>query len=228
MSVQYVYALVEPRRRQEVRRRAPTRIRVQNRTIRLVQVGFVLAAVEELDAAPELTEATLRAQHRVVLRLARRFDAVLPARFGAAVEATALEAVVKRHESAIRSAFDTVRGREQMTVRLFGARSAAADDSGTGGGSGRTYLQARRLARQVRLSASARRIRRAVRPLVRQELVEPGRGLIEATLHHLIERSRVAEYRSLVGEALHEGRSGGEVVVSGPWPPFAFTPGLWP
>jgi hypothetical protein len=225
MSVHYVYAFVEPRRH-DAARRAHARIRVQNRTIRLVQIGSVHAAIEELEAPPELTEASLRAQHGVVLRLARRFDAILPARFGAVVDAPALETVVKRHETAIRSAFDAVRGREQMTIRVFGARSGAADAAGAR--SGAAYLQARRRAARVHLSATTLRIRRAVGPLVRQEQLEAGRGLIQVSLHHLIERSRAEEYRSLVEQALDGDRSDGEVVVSGPWPPFAFTPGLWP
>ena len=70
------------------------------------------------------------------------------------------------------------------------------------------------------------RLCRAVKPVVAGERVEPGQGRIRATVHHLIARGRAAEYRSLVSESIGRLPSADQVIVSGPWPPFAFTPDL--
>ena len=49
----------------------------------MIDIGAVAAIVESVDAPPDASEATLLEQHAIVVRLARRFDALLPVRFGA-------------------------------------------------------------------------------------------------------------------------------------------------
>ena len=50
--------------------------------IELLAIAGLEVAVERLDERPAISESALRRQHAIVTRLARRFDAVLPARFG--------------------------------------------------------------------------------------------------------------------------------------------------
>lgn len=225
----YVYALIDQpvHAVQGGRPGLPRSIRAAGRRIELVAVGPMWAAIEELERPPELSEDSLRSQHDVAVALARRFDAILPARFGAALDILALERFVEARRRRIQRAFDAVRGRAQMTVRLFGPE-APAPGSARRPRTGTLYLQSRRQAARVPLPASGVAIRRAVRHLVERERVDGGRGRVRATLHHLIERSRAAEYKSLVRRAIEKQPFEDEVVISGPWPPFAFAPVLSP
>jgi hypothetical protein len=222
MSIVYVYALIEsPRRRLQGTPRARA-IQLRGHRIQLMPVGTVHAAVEPLDAPLALSEESLRAQHDIVVALARRFEAILPARFGAAVDLADLEHLVTMRQKVLRRAFDTVRGREQMTVRIFGPERPAEIGNADLPDTGTAYLH-RRLD-TARLGG----IRRAVKPVIVRERIDPGRGRVRATLHHLVRRGCAAAYESLVKRTLHDLPSQDDVVVSGPWPPFAFTPDLWP
>ena len=91
--------------------------------IEFVKADAVYAAVERLDERPAVSEAALRTQHDIVARIAAKVDAILPARFGSLVDVEELERVVALRREAIRDALDLVRGRVQMTVRLFDAEA---------------------------------------------------------------------------------------------------------
>ena len=96
MNDVYVYALVERSRRP---------IRIQRRRIELVPAGGIHAAAERLARPPDLTESTLRTQHRIVVELARKWDAILPARFGAWIEMRELEDIIRLRKRSLRRAF---------------------------------------------------------------------------------------------------------------------------
>jgi Gas vesicle synthesis protein GvpL/GvpF len=233
MSIVYVYALIEPATSRAQPEGGQARsIQVHGRRVQLIPVGTMRAAIERFDAAPALSEESLRTQHDTVVALARRFDAVLPARFGAALDIAELERLVTARQRLLRRAFDTVRGREQMTVRIFGPEPPAEGEAPGVPESGTAYLRSRRTAARrgadLGLLDEVARARRAVRPLVERERLDEGRGRVRATLHHLIRRGRAAEYKSLLNQSLDALPAHVEVVVSGPWPPFAFTPDLWP
>lgn len=227
MSVNYVYALVDPRGAGGQRRKNGSRlIRVGGRRIEVISVGDVHAVVEQLDDPPVVSEQSLRSQHQLVVALGQRFDAILPVRFGAAIERAELERLLSVRQGTLRRALDTVRGCEQMTVRIFGAeafRPAATGPKVTG----TAYLSSRRRAARVVVPPAGARIRRAVKPMIARERIDPGRGRVRATLHHLIRRGYATEYKAVVRRSLAEVTTPDDVVVSGPWPPFAFTPELW-
>src|SRR5687768_13585969 len=90
------------------------------RRLRSVDLDGVYAVTARMDAAPAVSEQALRQQHEAVIRIAARSDAVLPARFGSFVDLDELRRVVAVRRDAIDQALELVRGREQMTVRLFG------------------------------------------------------------------------------------------------------------
>lgn len=228
MRVTYVYAIVDPPVTGGRTGKSGSRlIRVGGHPIQLISVGDVHAAVEQLDDPPAVSEESLRSQHQLVVALAQRFDAILPVRFGAAIDRAELERLLSVRQRTLRQALDAVRGREQMTVRIFGpeaVRPAAADQKVTG----TAYLSSRRHAARVEVPPAGTRIRRAVKPMLARERIDPGRGRVRATLHHLITRGQAVEYTALVNRSVAEAASPDDVVVSGPWPPFAFTPDLWP
>jgi hypothetical protein len=230
MSVTYVHALVDvPRPAVPGRRSRQRSLRVEGRRIDLIAVGPVVAAVEELERPPKLSERSLRAQHRIIVALARRFDAILPARFGTVVDEAELARLMAGRGKRIQRSFEAVRGRAQMTVRFFGSEPGSAPVSARARPrTGTDYLEERMDAARVRLPESAAAVRRAVGLLVERERVEPGRDLVRAAVHHLIRRDRAKEYEALVRRALGRRPATDAVVVSGPWPPFAFTPSLLP
>lgn len=234
MSRIYVYALVD---------RAFPPIRRRGRTIEVVEIdgaGGVFAAVERTDHLPAVSEAVLEVQHDLVTCIAGVADAILPARFGSLVDEVELEQLVALRGPSIREALTLVRGRAQMTVRVSGRGDDEDDgDRGTRGSvaapvergaalTGTEYLEQRRAASLGRaLPEDTAAIAAAVGHLLVARRSVPGRGRLLVTLYHLIERGTEEAYadalapvRSRFGES--------RLTVSGPWPPFAFAPDLWP
>ena len=85
--------------------------------VELVDAGGVFAAVEHIAERPRVSEAALRAQHDVVMRLSAGVDELLPARFGSFMEEGELRQLLALRRKVIEEALDLVRGRVQMTVR---------------------------------------------------------------------------------------------------------------
>jgi hypothetical protein len=216
MTRYYVYALLD----------APLAGRLRGaRRMEFVGGGGLFAAVERHAAPPALSEKTLRSQHRRVVALARAARAILPVRFGAWVDADELARLLRLRRGVLRDALKAVRGKEQMTVRVLGRAEAPspvrARDSGT------AYLLARAASARPVVPPVAKVIQRAVAPLVASETLDPGVGEIQVTLNHLVSRGSSRRYRSLIASAIADLDAGPPVVVTGPWPPFAFAPDLW-
>lgn len=188
----------------------------------------IYAVVERRASAPDMNEASLRAQHKMIVDLARLCDPILPVRFGAWVPPDELLALIESREGLLRDAFELVRHREQMTVRVFGKSALERSESMGTAESGRAYLERLRDAARPRLPPLAHSVRRAVGSLAIAERLESGHGRMHIAVHHLIERGRSDRYRTLVRRAASTMPTDGELMVSGPWPPFAFTPELWP
>lgn len=188
-------------------------------TLRSIDLGPLFAVYEQRRTAPPLNDDTLREQHGLVVEIARRAHATLPARFGALVDRKALTDRVRSHEAELREAIHEVRDRVQMTVRVTGE---PAPPVATSAASGREYLEARRRLASPVLPEAATGLLAALRPLVARERLEPGAGGLLATIYHLVDRQHGRRYIEIAaGAALPN------VIVTGPWPPFAFTPQLW-
>ena len=210
----YVYALLESPRRA---------LRNAGDRIEIVRFGPISAAAERRRTRPTLSEPALRRQHRIVVQLHEAAGALLPVRFGALVEYGELQRVIEVRRKTLLRSLRQVRGRAQMTVRVFGTGVARANQKARLTASGAAYLQAKAALARPAPSAAASAVTRAVRTLVSAERLEPGRGLVQVTLHHLVPQGRVEEYRRRVNQVI---ASQPEVTVSGPWPPFAFVPDL--
>lgn len=213
-TLYYVYALAAPG--------LPRRFASRGRTLRAIDIGDISAIVERVRKAPDPTERTLREQHAIVGQLAARVDALLPARFGALFTPAELRARVKAEHDVIRDALDRVRGRVQMTVRLYSA--SAPPPALPHVSSGTAYLAARS-ERERALRRDAARIRRAVSRFVGEQRLDSGKGDVRGTLYHLIRAEHVDRYRTAV-EAFAPSLAPVRLTVSGPWPAFAFVPEL--
>lgn len=211
----YVHALV---------RTGPSRLVVCQRRLALVRAGQVGALVETARAAPEVSEASLRAQHALVVELATRIDPLLPVRFGCVLDRAELVRVLVARQVPILQALERVRGCRQMTVRIFGRAGATAP---TPAKTGAEYLRARRAAARAAVLPIARAVQQAVQHLIEDERIDPAAGRLRVSLHHLVPVRSCAAYRRVL-KALDPGPGAERLVLSGPWPPFAFGPEPWP
>jgi Gas vesicle synthesis protein GvpL/GvpF len=226
MSRRYLYAIV---RHTPV---APLGPGLAGEPLSLVAVAGVVAVVGEMADAPAATPDTLRGHDEVVRRLAGISDAILPARFGTVQDASALAEWLADAADGLGEALDLVTGREQMTLHVFHDEASIAVDvearesaDETGLGPGARYLAERRRhwLRKERVP-ELEPLRPRLDALVTAERVERRTTPpLRASVYHLIERGRSAEYRDAV-EANLDLVAGVRLRVSGPWAPYAFAP----
>lgn len=191
------------------------------RRLQNVNCDGIHVVYERRAAAPPVSDAELRAQHALVIMIAERAPAVLPARFGSILAKRELTASIRRRESEIVAALDRVRDHAQMTIRVLGQRAPRAPVAAPPRMSGTEYLQRARRAAIPPTTSAGERVLAAVRSLVAAERREHGAGGLLATIYHLVEARQVERYKKAAGKPVPG------VIVSGPWPPFAFSPQLW-
>jgi hypothetical protein len=193
---------------------------LDRRRIRSVEHAGIHIAIDRA-AAHDVTETSLRRQHAIVEAIAARADAVLPARAGSSIDEEELRSRVERGQATLNAALDLVRGRKQMTLRLAGAQAAP---SATGAApSGTAYLEARRMA-GIPSPELIAVVRALVSDLVHGERIQPARNGLPAAMFHLIGQRDAQLYRRRIEEA--PALAGARPLVTGPFPPFAFTPEL--
>ncbi|HJZ85962.1 MAG TPA: GvpL/GvpF family gas vesicle protein [Polyangia bacterium] len=222
MSVLWPYALVDA---------APRLLPpgLAGEPLRIVRARGLQVVVGELDAAPPADEAGWKGHDAAVRRLCAACAAVLPIRFGGAVAShSALVRALAPQRDALAEGLATVRGCEQMTLRVFarGSHGAAPTPApappppDAGGGPGETYLRAR--ARSYALPELGP-LRAALQGLLRAERVEPAaQPPLLASVYHLIARGQAAAYADAVRTV--SDTLPVRVTLSGPWPAYAFAP----
>jgi hypothetical protein len=209
----YLYALAE--------RGLPRTVRVRGRTLHVIPVGKVNAVVERRHAPVDPSTEALEEQHAIVVRLAARATALLPARFGSRMTESALGRSVSGREPEILESLARVRGHWQMTIRVFGE----ADQEGEVARpvqSGTEFLKSRQ-ARAHYQPPEVAVIREALGSLVAAERVESGQRGLRVTIFHLVATANVDAYRTCAASIRLDSFP---VTVSGPFPAFAFAPEL--
>ena len=198
--------------------------------LRVARHGALAAVVRDIPRTPSPTPANIRRYDRTMRELAQRFPALLPARFGTCLPEDELRFILSARRNSFTGGLRRVRGRVQMTVRVIkrAGRTAEAEAAQAESGvltveqaptSGRDYLLARaRNAAASRVVPGFEPVGAAVRRWVREERVE--RRADVATVYHLIPRASVGRYRTAVRKAA--AAAGLPMIVSGPWPPYAF------
>ena len=192
--------------------------------VRLVRITPRLYAAAEKRREPApFDERSLRAHDAIVRRLCGAADAVLPARFDVRADSESdLRDALAGRAAELAAAFDRVRGREQMTLRVHpaaGTRAPARPARRSRSGPGRRFLERRR---EEILVPAIDPVREAVAEIVRAERVEtPSTPAFVATVHHLVDRGTARRYARLV--TARAGRNGvPPLEVRGPFPPYAF------
>jgi len=234
MSGLYLYAVV----REEPR--GPLGAGLAAEPIVPVRVAGVVVLAGHVDTSPEIDRATLEAHDAVVRRLAALTDALLPVRFGTVIAGgRALEDALAVQRRLLAEALDLVAGREQMTLRVYGPSPVATADAratadagetwtdGSAQGPGARYLAARRHDHRVAAALPALDpVRAALAELAHAERIERHTTPpLIASVYHLIARGAVADYRARLDTAL-SALEPMRIAVSGPWPAYAFAPGL--
>ena len=216
-----VYALVD-------RSFSISRLRgIEHEPLRLVRVGKAAAVIGSVRRRLEPNTASIRRYDDIVRMLAERTTAILPARFGTTVaDVHEIQQLLHARQRPLARALGHVRGRAQMTVRLMlepaidSPEPRAVDASRVNAmGRGAAYLRQRAAdAARSREIPAFQTVRASVQRFIRDEQVEKRKDI--ATVYHLIPRASAASYRRTLETAARE--SGLRIIVSGPWPPYAF------
>jgi hypothetical protein len=220
-----------------------TSIRVNGSKVRPVNARAAAAVVSDCKGPLSPTVLALRGHDRVVRRIAKVAPAILPVRFGTLVDSEeSLIALLDRQSDTLKKALALVNQHCQMTLRLFAAPgdAAPAGDIGTTPKAtgtvepaaaavaatrpGTSYLTGRARAQAAAQSApELEPLREAFASIVAAErIARHDQGPLILTAYHLIPRRAVTTYRRLLRR--HAAALRNRVVVSGPWPPYAFVP----
>jgi hypothetical protein len=192
---------------------APLGSGVQREALRAIAMSGLMVIAGEVAAACQVSREALAAHDRAVRRVEAR--AVLPVRFAAvAADLPALRRFVRERRTELTAALARVAGCEQFTLRVFPSRRARTRPA-PGEGPGAAWLRAR-----SPLPPQIAPLREAVAALVKDERAEAGDGV--ASVYHLVARADRRAYRAALARGLR-AVSGTRVVVSGPWPAYAFT-----
>lgn len=190
------------------------------RQLRTIRIGPLRAVVEDAARAPKPTLGKLRTQSGVIAALVDNGVDILPARFGTFVSAVELQDLVAERRTDFVRALRAIQGRVQMTVRLKTEEDPRPRPHAGSGGRAYLQAQAKRAQRHTR-DPVVRAIQRAARPYARDSRLDwRERRPAIVTLHHLVSRNRIAEYRQAVLRVVRD--AGTDAIVSGPWAPFAF------
>ena len=185
--------------------------------VRIGHEGLALVVSQHEYPLPEPTAKMLWRYEEVVERLMGS-QPILPARFGSVLadEEEAVTALRARHDE-LRRALTRVRGALEMGVRATWTQPPTRPRAGTGSEYLLSQLDVRRRAKRCAdsmdpLLALARDSRVKVLP-------RPSVPFIAA---YLVDRDQIEEFTELATRLGAEWDDG-EVVVTGPWPPYSFT-----
>lgn len=180
------------------------------------------AVVERRADVPPVAFGTLKRHQAVMSRLARMVPAILPVRFGTLLDGPALDEALAERDADVAEAFDLVRDRVQFTWRA-GRRGPRRAKSQPPVASGTQYL--RRAARQANPPPPAvfRPLRSTLAPLAVRQRYQPGTDNVPESLYHLVGKDDVRRYKETAASL---APAPALLVMSGPFPPFAFAPEL--
>lgn len=202
------------------------------------------AAEQRLQDAEWLRDRAIA--HEAIVRAASACGPVLPVPFGTVFvgEASLSERLLASSE-AVCSFFDAVRGCDEYSVRAVVDMSRAAEQAATKRGAtaamspGQQYLQRARLKRSgdgelaEYLEELTERIEGCIEPLcqdlVRRDVVDRGDEGSRIVLHAAVLTSdldRLSAGLEQIADEVTAGAGGVDFEVTGPWPPYSFTPRL--
>lgn len=178
--------------------------------------GVALVASRHASRPPVPTAEALWRYEEIVERLMAR-QAILPARFGSVLadENEALRALRSRRDE-LRQGLARVRGAVELGIRACWAQAPTLPPARSGTEYMLGQLEVRRRAQRVAdLVAPLRALARSSKVKV---LPRPSIPLLAA---YLVDRDRTEEFIALADE-LDASFEDGQLVCTGPWPPYSF------
>jgi hypothetical protein len=198
------------------------------RRVNTADVSFLVSDFPER-AVPVTRENALA--HAAVIQSVLRETTPLPFRFGTLVTEQELENYVTAKRQALRSKLEQVRGCVEMNVKIISEGEWIEEPlpAGTQEKPGTAFLSEKR--REI-LGGEARaeEAKRVTEWLQRQvatvakatQITTSQTKALLLTAAHLVERSRIDEFREKVTEARQQ-RPDLHFLTSGPWAPYSFT-----
>lgn len=185
--------------------------------------GLALVVSEHESPLPEATAQTLWRYEDVVERLMDR-QPILPARFGSVLadEDEAVSALRTRRNE-LRRRLTQVRGAVELGVRATWAQPPTHPQPGTG----TEYLLGR-----LEVQRRAQRAANSLDPLLAlaraHKVTVLPRPSVPVLASYLVDRDRTHEFIELATQIGQTEFDDGELIVTGPWPPYSFaqTPAL--
>jgi hypothetical protein len=201
-------------------RRPLVRADARGKPLRQIRVGTLTAIVADVRTAPAATPASLRRYHQTIATIAEEMPAVMPARFGTLMSEDELRFVLRARAKPISATLRRLRGRVQMTLRLTAPQKRRGGPAGHPAAkpvSGRDYLRA--LAAREREIPGFGEVRDVLRSWIDEERIERRRDVV--SVYHLVPRRAAAEYMRTAAKTVAD--AGLRAIVSGPFPPYAFS-----
>jgi len=210
-------------------------------SIRWLRADELIVAVSDVDGDTiAITRENVLAHERVVRRVLE-YTTPLPFRFGTLVSETRLQSYLQAKKEALQAKLLLVDGCVEMGVKIIWQAHSTDEETQSDGvgansgdgkqlveGAGSAFLMVKRqevmgekiLADRAKEIASwlKERITASIRK--DQTSVRPDEKLV-LTAAHLVERSRLEQYRHTLKQACSE-RPELHFLTSGPWPPYSF------
>ena len=202
---------------------------VAGTAVRLLKIEDICLVVSDCEAVPATQENMLA--HAAVVRSVFEQTTTVPFRFGTLVSEEQLRSFITGHKAALANKFAHLRGRVEMDLKISWQRSKTAPPKQPepAAGPGTAFLREKR--RELLGDDETRAQGSELSSMLREELGElikdegmslrPSETAVLAKVYHLVEGSKIQEYRKKIA-AVQQKRPELGLEVSGPWPPYSF------
>ena len=201
---------------------------VSGAAVRVLKIGDVAVLVSDCEAVPVTQENMLA--HAAVVRSVLTRTTPMPFRFGTLATEQQLQSFVTTNKLAIANKLAHLRGCVEMDLKTTWQSSnsvPAAPDPEAGPGTAFLKQKRRELLGDEQVTAQRAELSGLLRTelgtLIKDEKIDvlPSGKPGLAKVFHLVESSKIKEYRKRVQE-LSEKWPKLKLEVSGPWPPYSF------
>lgn len=201
---------------------------VSGAAVRVLKIDDVSVLVSDCETVPATQENALA--HAAVVRSVLDRTTPLPFRFGTLTTDQKLRRFIATHKLALTNKLAHVRGCLEMNLKVILQRSGSnASESDQTAGPGTAFLKEKQ--RELVGDEKAAAQRTELSSLLQTELgalikdqsmgLRPSETVVLAAVSHLVESSKIQQYREKMAEVLRQ-RPELHFMVSGPWPPYSF------
>jgi Gas vesicle synthesis protein GvpL/GvpF len=201
---------------------------VSQAAVRVLKVGDISVVVSDCEAVPVTQENMLA--HAAVVRSVFTRTTTVPFRFGTHATEQQLQSFITTNKQAILNKLAHLRGCIEMDLKTtWQSSNSAPPKPDPAAGPGTAFLREKRRELLGDEQAAAQRselsgiLRTELGSLIKDEKIglQPSEKPLPARVFHLVESSKIQEYRDKVQE-FSQRRPELKLEVSGPWPPYSF------